>query len=78
MRPDERGFGLQSSLTPAATAAERQRASHFDFACLAQRQGCGEICEVMPDAWRDFYERRGHLDVETFGSAYLFCGNPPK
>jgi len=78
MSPDERGFGLQSSLTPAATAAERQRASHFDFACLAQSQGCGEICEVMPDAWRDFYDKRGHLDVETFGSAYLFCSKLPK
>lgn len=74
----ERAFGLQSSLTPAATAAERQRASGFDFACLAQRQGCGEICEVMPDAWRDFYEKRGRFDVETSGSAYMFCSEPPK
>jgi|SRR5271157_4890365 len=75
---NENGFGLQSSLTPRATAAERQRASRFDFACLAQKQGCGEICEVMPDAWRDFYETRGHLDVERLGSAYLFCSEPPK
>jgi hypothetical protein len=72
------GFGLQSSLTPAATEVERSRASHFAFACLAQRQGCGEICEVMPDAWLDFYEKRGRLDVETYGSAYLFCSEPPK
>jgi hypothetical protein len=74
----ENGFGLQSSLTPAATAAERQAAWHFDFACLARKQGCGEICEVMPDAWKDFYEKRGHLDAEQFGSAYLFCSKPPK
>ena len=72
------GFGLQSSLTPRATQAERQRASRFDFACLAQKQGCGEICEVMPDAWRDFYEARGHLDVEKLGPGYLFCSEPPK
>jgi hypothetical protein len=74
----ETGFGLQSTLTPAATEPERWRASHFAFACLAQRQGCGEICEVMPDAWRDFYEKRGRFDVETSGSAYLFCSEPPK
>jgi hypothetical protein len=74
----ETGFGLQSSLTPAATETERWRASHFVLACLDQRQSCGEICEVMPDAWRDFYEKRGRFDVEASGSAYLFCSEPPK
>jgi hypothetical protein len=74
----ENGFGLESSLTPVATAAERQAAWHFDFACLGQKKGCGEICEVMPDAWKDFYEKRGHLDAERLGSAYLFCNKPPK
>ena len=74
----ETGFGLQSSLTPAATETEQWRASHFVFACLAQRQGCGETCEVMPEAWRDFYEKRGRFDVETSGSAFLFCSEPPK
>lgn len=74
----QRAFGLQSSLTPAATAAERKRALNFDFACLAERRGCGEICEVMPDGWRDFYEKRGHLDVDKFGPAYLFCDSSPK
>jgi hypothetical protein len=57
----ETGFGLQSSLTPAATETERWRARHFAFACLAQGRGCGETCEVMPDAWRDFYEKRGRF-----------------
>jgi hypothetical protein len=67
------GFELESSLTPAATPDERTRAWHFEFGCLAQRDGCGEICEVMPDAWRDFYNVRGHFDVEKYGAAYLFC-----
>lgn len=74
----ETGFGLQAALTPAATADERQRALHIDFGCLGRSGGCGEICEVMPDAWRDFYEKRGHFDVERLGSSYLFCGKPPK
>jgi hypothetical protein len=56
------GFGLASALTPTATANERNRASHIDFSRLAQ--GCGEISEVMPDAWKDFYERLGHLNIE--------------
>jgi len=76
-RPNDLGFYLESSLTPAATPIERQRAWHFEFSCLSQQQGCGEICEVMPDAWRDFYRQRGHFDVEKYGSAYLFCAKPP-
>lgn len=73
-----KGFQLQSSLTPSATPTERQRASRLDFACLAQAQGCGEICEVMPDAWQDFYLKRGHLDAEQLGPEYLFCSKPLK
>jgi len=73
-----RGDFLQSSLTPAATNDGRRRALHFDFACLVQRSGCADICDVMPDAWRDFYERRGRLDVEKFGPARLLCSAPPK
>ena len=76
-RPNDPAFFLESSLTPAATPTERQRAWHFEFSCLSRLQGCGEICEVMPDAWRDFYKQRGHLDVEKYGSAYLFCAKPP-
>lgn len=71
------GFELKSSLIPTSTATERQRAWHFEFTCLAQPSGCGETCEVMPDAWRDFYNKRGHFDVEKYGSAYLFCSKPP-
>ena len=74
----ESGFGLESALTPAATPDERQRASHIDFGCLAQNRGCAEICEVMPEVWRDFYEKLGHLDVERLGSTHLFCCKPPK
>jgi hypothetical protein len=74
----ESGFGLTSALTPVATSEERQRASHIDFSCLAQGRGCGEICDVMPEAWRDFYEKLGHFDVERLGPAYLFCSKPPK
>jgi hypothetical protein len=76
-RANDLGFQLESSLTPAATAAERQRAWHFEFACLSRGRGCGEICEVMPDAWQDFYSKRGHFDVEKYGSAYLFCSKQP-
>lgn len=71
------GFQLESSLIPSATEAERQRAWHFEFTCLSKQRGCGEICEVMPDAWRDFYKQRGRLDVDKYGSAYLFCIKPP-
>jgi len=76
-RPKDLGFGLEASLTPAASLTERRRAWNLSFTCLAQKQGCGDICEVMPDAWRDFYTKRGHFDVEKYGSAYLFCTNPP-
>jgi hypothetical protein len=71
--PRDTGFELQSSLTPNATPAERERAWKFNLSCLAEGKNCGEICEVMPDAWHDFYEKRGKFDVEKYGSAYLFC-----
>jgi hypothetical protein len=67
------GFELDSSVTPAAKSDERKRAWHFEFRCLAERDGCGEICEVMPDAWQDFFRVRGHFDVEKYGEAYRFC-----
>ena len=70
------GFDLEASLTPASTPDERQQAWHFKLKCLSDQHGCGEICEVMPDAWRDFYNQRGRLDVEKYGSAYLFCTKP--
>jgi len=73
--PGDLGFELEASLTPAANATERRRAWNFSFACLTR--GCGEICEVMPDAWRDFYLARGHFDVEKYGAAYIFCRRPP-
>jgi len=73
--PRDLGFELEASLTPAASATERRRAWNLNFACLTR--GCGEICEVMPDAWRDFYLARGHFDVDKFGAAYMFCRRPP-
>jgi len=76
-RANDLGFQLESSLTPAATITEQQRAWHFEFNCLSRRNGCGEICEVMPDAWQDFYDKRGRFDVEKYGSAYLFCAKSP-
>ena len=72
------GFGLVSALTPTATDNERQRALGIKLGCPAEGGGCGEICEVMPEAWKDFYERIGHFDVENLGSTYLFCSQPPK
>ena len=71
------GFELEASVTPTASIAEHKRAWNLNLACLMQNQGCGEICDVMPDAWRDFYVGRGHFDVEKYGPAYLFCKNPP-
>lgn len=74
----EVGSGLASALTPTATANERQRALHIDFGCLSQGAGCGEICEVMPEAWRDFYDKLGHVYVDKLGEAYLFCSQLPR
>jgi hypothetical protein len=73
--PRDLGFQLEASLTPAASTVERKHAWNLNFACLPR--GCGDICEVMPDAWRDFYLARGHFDVEKYGAAYMFCGRPP-
>jgi hypothetical protein len=72
-QPGGLGFELQSSLTPASTPGEQKHAWHFEFGCLAERDGCGEICEVMPDVWHDFYNIRGHFDVEKYGPACMFC-----
>jgi hypothetical protein len=66
------GFGLDSSLTPQASPSERQRAWNFKFQCL-ENNACDEICDVMPEAWEDFYTRRGKLDVREYGDKYLFC-----
>ena len=73
--PRDLGFQLEASLSPSANATERRRAWNLNFACLTR--GCDDICEVMPDAWRDFYLVRGHFDVEKYGAAYTFCGRPP-
>ena len=74
----EYGLGLQATLTASASATERQRASHIDFACLAQKEGCDDVCKVMPEAWRDFYEVRGRFDVEKRGPDYFLCTESPK
>jgi len=75
--PSGFGFELEASLTPTANATERKRAWNMGLACLNRRQGCGEICEVTPDVWQDFYAKRGHFDVEKYGPAYLFCTKVP-
>jgi len=74
----ERAFGLETALTPTASAEERKRALHIDFSCLSKGRGCGEVCDVMPEAWRDFYEKLGHFDAERLGPDYLLCTKPPK
>jgi len=74
---DERnglGFSLDSSLTPESSQEERRRAWHFELQCLAGN-GCNEICDVMPEAWRDFYINRGQLDVQKYGERYMFCAH---
>lgn len=74
----ESAFGLETALTPTASAEERKHALHIDFSCLSQGRGCGELCEVMPEAWKDFYEKLGHFDAERLGRDYLFCTETPK
>jgi hypothetical protein len=75
----ENAFRLETALTPTAIAEERKRALHIDFSCLSQGRGCGEVCEVMPEAWKDFYEKLlGHFDAERLGPDYLLCTEPPK
>jgi hypothetical protein len=74
----ETASGLETTLTPTASAEERKRALHIDFSCLSQGRGCGEVCEVMPEAWTDFYEKLGHSDAERLGPDYLLCTEPPK
>jgi hypothetical protein len=71
--PGGLGYSLDSTLTPQANESERARAWHYDFSCLEQTSGCNEICNVLPDAWRDFYSLRGRFDVQKFGSRYAFC-----
>jgi hypothetical protein len=56
-----KGFELTASVLPQATGVERQRAWHFQLECLTQSRGCVEICDVQPDAWRDFYLGRGSV-----------------
>jgi hypothetical protein len=74
----ERALGLVSALTPTASAEERKRALHIDFSCLSHGRRCGEVCEAMPEAWKDFYEKLGHFDAERLGPDYLLCTEPPK
>jgi hypothetical protein len=73
--PDGMGYSLDSTLTPQATESERERAWHYDFSCLATARGCNEICDVLPDSWKDFYLNRGRFDVQKYGSRYAFCNN---
>jgi len=71
---DERNgrvFSLDSSLTPESSQTERQRAWNFKFQCLENNR-CDEICDVMPEAWQDFYIHRGKMDVQKYGDKYLF------
>ena len=68
-----KGYELTASVLPQATGVERQRAWHFQLGCLTQTGGCVEICDVQPDAWRDFYLGRGRFDVAKSGDRYAFC-----
>ena len=68
-----KGYELTASVLPQATEVERQRAWHFQLGCLTQARGCVEICDVQPDAWRDFYLGRGRFDVARSGDRYAFC-----
>jgi hypothetical protein len=74
----ESGLGLETSLTPTASAEERKRALHIDFSCLSRGRGCGEVCEVMPEAWKDFYQKLGHFDAESLAPDCLLSTESPK
>jgi hypothetical protein len=74
----ESAFGLETALTPTASTEERKRALHIDFSCLSQGRGCGEVCEVIPEAWKDFFEKLGPFNAERLGPDYLLCTEPPK
>lgn len=68
-----KGYQLTASVLAQATPIERQRAWHFNLACLTQSGGCKEICDVQPDAWKDFYLGRGRFDAAKYGDPYAFC-----
>lgn len=74
----EIALGLETALTPTASLEERKHALDIDFSCLAQNRGCGEVCEVMPEAWKEFYEGLGRFDAERLGPDYLLCPELPK
>lgn len=65
---------LKASITPSASADERRHASHLDLSCLRQGSGCTGIQELMPDAWADFYNKRGHYDLGRLETGYGRCG----
>lgn len=71
------GYELMASVLAQATTGERQRAWHFSLECLTQSAGCKEICDVQPDAWKDFYLGRGRFDAAKYGSRYAFCTDAP-
>jgi hypothetical protein len=68
-----KGYQLMASVLGQATTTERQRAWHFNLGCLTQPTGCREICDVQPDAWKDFYVGRGRFDAAKYGDRYAFC-----
>lgn len=68
-----KGYQLMASVLGQATTVERQRAWHFNLECLTQSAGCKEICDVQPDAWKDFYLGRGRSDAAKYGERYSFC-----
>lgn len=71
-----KGYQLMASVLARATTIERERAWHFNLQCLTQSAGCREICDVQPDAWKDFYLGRGRSDVAKYGERYSFCTDP--
>lgn len=68
-----KGYQLMASVLTQSTTVERQRAWHFSLDCLTQSAGCREICDVQPEAWKDFYLGRGRFDAAKFGDRYVFC-----
>ena len=47
------GEGIESTLTPQASAEERKRAYDSDFDCLTKLGGCTSLCLFAPLAFAD-------------------------
>jgi hypothetical protein len=66
-------------LTPSRPDDSAKRvASNIHFRCLTGFRPCTEMCQVMPDAWREFVSHGAHgcnMDSEALERARRACGD---